>query len=264
MTKKILFLGVLVLFQILLNMANAKETERPGVSVERKQIVESKDIVVEIKASKPFVDIQEVKIWNFLEENKEDESIPELQWLAVIVSFISMIIEAVLWLMPLVAIFYLYQYREYWLSLIQGNNKPLKEAALPETLFGLDVRQESLPDDIEKTAQVLWQENHHRDAVSLLYRASLVVLIKKYRFELSAGATEEDCIRKLVLIEKQYSSEINNKNNILIAEKRIKLFKKLTKIWIAIAYAHKKPDEADFNLVCQNWAQYFINDKAVD
>ncbi|RDH84004.1 MAG: hypothetical protein DIZ80_07670 [endosymbiont of Galathealinum brachiosum] len=242
-----------------------KVDKRPAVFSERKEIEESKSIINDIISNEPFTDIKEEKIWSFEEtEKQEDIDVdPDLGWLSDAVRFISMIIEAALWLVPVLIIFYLYRYREYWLNLIQGNGLQKDEQVLPETLFGLDIRKESLPDDIEKVAQQLWQQNKYREAVSLLYRGSLSVLFKQYRFELPPGATEQDCIRQLQLNSRSGAEVEIHATDSAFVEERIERFTRLTNEWVSIAYAHRFPHDHVFSEICNDWNQYFSVNKEV-
>ena len=191
---------------VLLAMSDIDQAEKvdtaPAVSSERLDVENSKSLISEIKSKPPFVDKQHKKVWNFQDNDKDEEESssdvnPDLEWLTTLISFISMLVEAALWLIPLIVLFYLYKYRSYWLNLLQGKSFKPEVPDMPDTLFGLDIRQESLPDDIEQTARQLWQQKKYREAVSLLYRGSLVALFKQYHFELAPGATEQDCIRQI-------------------------------------------------------------------
>jgi len=234
--------------------------KRPEVSQSRKDIDDSKIVISEIMSDKPFVFIKEEKIWNFETDQKQDPELnPDMAWLTGLVSFFTMLIEAVLWVVPLIVVFYLYKYRDYWLNLIQGNSLKKDSTDLPQTLFGLDIRHESLPENIEKAASLLWQESHHREAVSLLYRGALAALFKQYRFDLPAGATEHDCIRQLESSSAKVKVSTNEKTQSDISQ-RTDQFKKLTDVWVSVAYAHRLPDKVVFDEVCNNWNHYFSED----
>ena len=228
--------------------------KRPEVSESRIDIEESKSVITDIMSKKPFVMIKQEKVWNFEKDKKQDPEInPDMGWLTELVSFITMMVEIVLWIIPVIVIFYLYRYRDYWLNIIQGKKSKNDNLELPETLFGLDIRQQSLPDDIQSEAHSLWQNSHHREAVSLLYRGSLASLFKQYRFELPAGATEHDCIRQLEINEVNLSGSLSEEKHTL----RTNQFKKLTDIWVSVAYAHRIPEQTAFYDVCNSWNRYF-------
>jgi len=252
------------LFQPAMADENDKEkslNKRPELYHERKDINESEYIINDIISKQPFVNVQEEIVWNFAEEDEQDDeetqTPPDLTWLTGFVAFISMIIEAALWITPLLAVFYLYRYRKYWLSLLRGESLKSEEILLPDTLFGLDIKRDSLPDDIENTARELWQNNKSREAVSLLYRGSIVRLFDRYRYDLPSGATEQDCIR---YVEIQYKT-INQKND--NAARQIDRFRKITRIWIEIAYAHRLPGDDIFYELCDQWNQLFVIDMAM-
>jgi len=252
------------LFQPAMADENDKEkslNKRPELYHERKDINESEYIINDIISKQPFVNVQEEIVWNFAEEDEQDDeetqTPPDLTWLTGFVAFISMIIEAALWITPLLAVFYLYRYRKYWLSLLRGESLKSEEILLPDTLFGLDIKRDSLPDDIENTARELWQNNKSREAVSLLYRGSIVRLFDRYRYDLPSGATEQDCIG---YVEIQYKT-INQKND--NAARQIDRFRKITRIWIEIAYAHRLPGDDIFYELCDQWNQLFVIDMAM-
>jgi hypothetical protein len=58
----------------------------------------------------------------------------------------------------------------------------------------LDVRPESLPDDVGTAAWALWQAGQVAAALSLLYRGTLSRLIHKFAVHITASATEGECL----------------------------------------------------------------------
>jgi len=227
-----------------------KEDWRPQLAEQPQDIMKSKEIIKEIKQVEPFVHIEKKKVWNFQQdEQKPDDMENQIAWVSDLIKFFSLIIEITLWLIPVVVLVYLYRYREYWMNLIQGIKTGAQQPDIPETLFGLDIREESLPDDIEAAALKLWQQQKARQAVSLLYRGSLSAMFKKYQFKLPPGATEDDCIRQL-----EYSSFTEDRQN---HENRLEYFRKLTQVWVAVAYAHRVPDETVFRQICEGWNRIF-------
>ncbi len=72
-----------------------------------------------------------------------------------------------------------------------------RRAALPAVVShvrDLDVRPESLPDDVGAAAWALWQAGQAPAALSLLYRGALSRLIHRYRVPITAAATEGECL----------------------------------------------------------------------
>ena len=58
----------------------------------------------------------------------------------------------------------------------------------------LDVRPESLPDDVGAAAWALWQAGQVPAALSLLYRGALSRLIHRHRVPITSSATEGECL----------------------------------------------------------------------
>jgi len=265
-SKFFLFLPYLIFFVLLFNYSQAYAADnepvdkRPDVNESRKNIEESKLVISDILSKKPFVYNKIEKIWSFKKEEKTDQQInPDMSWLTELVSFITMLVEIALWIIPVIVIFYLFRYREYWLDIIQGKKSKKDTSDIPETLFGLDIRQQSLPDDIQAEAHLLWQSTLHREAVSLLYRGALAVLFKQYRFDLPAGATEHDCIKQLERTTDNVTVSLNE-NELYRQTLLLRQFRKLTEIWVSVAYAHRIPDDVVFNEVCNNWNTHFTKD----
>ena len=141
-----IFFFMMLLKHTLVNAVEVNDAvdKRPDVSEHRQDIEDSKMVISDIISNEPFVLIKEEKIWNFEKEEKEDPEInPDIAWLTDLVGFITMLIEAALWILPLILLFYLYRYREYWLNLVQGKAFIKENVDIPDTLFGLDIRQQS-------------------------------------------------------------------------------------------------------------------------
>src|SRR5262249_48778284 len=66
----------------------------------------------------------------------------------------------------------------------------------PAALCGLDVRPESLPQDVAAAAAQLARSGNTVAALSLLYRGMLATLLHRDRIELAGGDTEFDCLTK--------------------------------------------------------------------
>ena len=110
----------------------------------------------------------------------------------------------------------------------------------PATLFGLDLRPESLPRDVEAAARALLGDGRFRAALALLYRASLSRLVGGYGLDVPRGATEGDCLRLAAKVLPAGASAY---------------FRDLTREWQGAAYAHRPP--ADGDDLCRRWSAVF-------
>ena len=130
----------------------------------------------------------------------------------------------------------IYRYR----GLIPGFKR--RESRVPETLFGLDLRPASLPDDIAASALAEVNAGRHAAALSLLYRGTLVALIRYRHIEFRSGDTEGRCLRRV-------HDRINAD-----AER---YFAQLLAAWTRAAYAGMAPDARLAEDLCRRWAQHF-------
>ncbi len=243
--------------------AGDKKNWSPVLNKQRGSIYQSKSLVSDIVSKEPFVNIEQKKIWNFESEEEDvEDMLSDFSGLNMFIKFMAMMVEAALWILPVVIVFYLYRYREHWLGVRQHHDDANDKQQLPDTLFGLDMRRKNLPKNIEEAAKELWQNKKNRESISLLYRGALMELFRQYKFELPTGATEHDCLKYI----KQ--SEIENGNNLVSNQEggteqglRIVFFEYLTQVWVKTAYAHQLPDETVFERICKDWAYNFSDGK---
>jgi len=115
-----------------------------------------------------------------------------------------------------------------------------KQQATPEVMFGLDVRPESLPDDVPTQVMALWQAGQHREALGLLYRASLSRLIEQHALAFKSSHTEAECA---ALVEARGIESLSA------------YFSRLTGIWRRLAYGHQLPDANKLQSLCETWSR---------
>jgi hypothetical protein len=156
---------------------------------------------------------------------------------------IAFIFEAGLWVLAFIALFLLIKYRDrlnlgYW-------RQQKVSTDVPDMLFGLDVREESLPDDVSAEALRLFNQNNYRAALALLYRATLAFLVKHYDFVLEKGATEGDCLR---IVTRQLQLPTQNE---------VEYFIDLTRAWQLTAYAHRNVSAQQMEALCRDWALFY-------
>ncbi len=116
-----------------------------------------------------------------------------------------------------------------------------KESA-PQTVFGMDISPASIPENPEIESLKLWQKGEHREALSLLYRAALSILIHSAAIPIHPSFTELECQKKI--------SEQAGK-------KEAHYFKKLTNCWIKMAYAHRIVTEKEHQELVEEWKEVF-------
>ena len=82
----------------------------------------------------------------------------------------------------------------------------------PTHVRDLDIRPESLPEDIGTAARVLWDRGEHRAALALLYRGMLSRLAHVHRIPIRDSSTEGDCLAlaagHLTEARREYASRV--------------------------------------------------------
>lgn len=197
--------------------------------------------VAEVLASPDFESEREVRRWRYIGKIDPAEREPHTFSDAMLnfIRFISDISQGLLWALAAVAVALIL----YALSRFAPEPRLRKQAYRPpDTLFGLDVTPESLPDDIAAAAAAAARAGRTREALSLLYRGALSALVHKYRVPLLAGYTEGDCVRAA---------------GASLPEPGVVYFRQLVGAWQAAAYAAKAPSAAGIEQLCVSWPQHF-------
>jgi len=232
--------------------SNTIETEFLANS--RKPAEDAKQTIKDVMLTDNLNDKKTVKRWvrKKIPQKKKNIDTSSLSFIDLIKNilkpialFISTLIEYSLWILIAVGLALLFYYRRLWLPLFNGKRKTIDPYKAPEIMFGMDVRAESLPNDIVTEAQKLWQAGKHRESLSLLYRGALIRLINQEKIKLEDSYTEGDVLRHA---KKQ-----------LTANKQAYL-KQLTSQWKLIAYAHRSPAESDMQQLFSNWQSDFASE----
>lgn len=77
---------------------------------------------------------------------------------------------------------------------MHGAAKLPKRFVAPSHVRDLDIRPESLPEDVGRTAAALWNRGEQRAALALLYRGLLSRLVHLHGVPIRDSSTEGDCL----------------------------------------------------------------------
>ena len=218
---------------------------------------ESKTVILEILEQDDFHKYKEVGYWrlkdrNDNEEEEESKKIP--QWLINLIKFFERfsfsgttsfanIFEIVLWTCAIIlSAFFIYRLIPYLVSMNKEYSSSTSKESVPKTLFGLDVTKESLPKNIPAETMKLWEQGDHRNALALLYRATLFHLMESKGVQFEEGFTEGECISAARSINDETMT------NYLID---------LANDWKCVAYAHLIPATEDVDKLCRQWGRLF-------
>jgi len=211
---------------------------------ERLAASKSKEVIQETMKIKELNDRKIVKYWvpkDIPKNNKQDDSFAEL--FEPFAKFMGFIIEFGLWFLLAIGLFLLFVFRDSWLGLFNRNKKIKADSyQAPEVMFGMDVRPDSIPEDVISAVKKLLDSKQTREAFSLLYRAALIKLINQDKIQLLNSHTENDVLR--VSIKK-------------ISKTKQEYLSLLTNAWKEVAYAHRNPDDNDIHHLLTSWKTEF-------
>lgn len=202
------------------------------------------------------------------EESDDNEEHPFLNWLAELLGnwishsdepstglssllTIANIIKIVLIALAIALLAYLfYQAHQWYLLNYQDLKRQLPtNTQKPESLFGFEVRENSLPENLADTVNTLWFQGAHREAIALLYRAVLTRLLHDYHFVFSDAFTEQECAE---LVERSEDE----------SHQPLKAFIwQLTRHWQSIAYAHHSISDATASSLIEQYQGLFNDER---
>jgi hypothetical protein len=114
-----------------------------------------------------------------------------------------------------------------------------EQFAAPTHVRDLDIRPESLPEDIGATARVLWDRGEHRPSLALLYRGMLSRLAHVHRIPIRDSSTEGDCVSLAAAY--------------LIQERR-EYVSRLVRVWQRSVYGREAVGTATVYALCDGFA----------
>ena len=129
----------------------------------------------------------------------------------------------------------------YVVRLVRARGLPRAPKAFvpPSHVRDLDIRPESLPDDIGAAALALWERGEQRAALALLYRGLLSRLVHVHGVPIRASSTEGEC---LVLARPR------------LAEASARYAARLVETWAAAVYGGSSPPAAAVQALCGEFA----------
>lgn len=199
---------------------------------------EAKRAAIEVMKRKEFGELKEVRVPEWLKRDapRRNRQRLDLAWLGELLApfvkgaAVAALFAAVAWV--------LWHFRARLAGLLQ----PRRKAVPLDTLFGLDIRPESLPDDVGAAAWRLWLAGEARAALALLYRGALASLVHAHGVALHAGSTEGDALRLA---------------DAALPAPGADFFARLTGAWLRLAYRHEAPEAEAARALCDGWARHF-------
>jgi hypothetical protein len=195
--------------------------------------------VERVKADPNLSQERKTRTLRWKEDNERRESSSFGQWIANFFVWLGQLSRVLVWvvggLLALALIVALYRMvRHIDARAIQ------KVDIVPTHVRDLDIRPESLPDDIGAAALEMWQRGEHRAALALLYRGLLSRLAHTHQVPIRDSTTEGDCI---ALAAKHLQAE------------RKDYVTRLIRVWQRATYGGRDPQTEEVQSLCAEFAQ---------
>ena len=173
-------------------------------------------------------------------EARPDEK-RDMSWLAGMAAFFALVAEWGLWIVVGVLVMLLMISARHWLPWMRGVTRRHKSLT-PEIESTVLEIPETLPDDVPAAARRLWAQGRPRQALALLYRASVGSMSQRADVALPPGATEAQCLRA--------------SRRMPDGEDRA-LFARMVRTWQIAAYAQRMPPTEEFESMLAQLQQRF-------
>jgi hypothetical protein len=115
-------------------------------------------------------------------------------WLLDMVRWMSEAGRGLMWLLGAIAVALLIVFAWRWMRVRADAVSGRAAVLTPSHVNDLDIRPDSLPDDIAGSARALWQRGEQRAALSLLYRGALSRLVHDHGVAIGGASTEGECV----------------------------------------------------------------------
>ena len=257
---------------LLLTIAAGPQPVQAGVATP----AQAEEQIDEVLAGDDFHQREEVSSWRLKDFESREYHFPDwfiafIEWLEGLGNdddeaeinegepgfwpLLAGIIEVLLWVTALSLVAYLlWHFRSHLREMLGYRpRRKIAPAPRPETLFGLDVRRESLPDDVTAEVLRLWHAGNQRESMGLLYRASLSNLISQFDCPFRDHHTEAECAQ---LVREEAGADPR------LQPALVQFFSVLTATWQRQAYAHRPPASTQLESLCDQWQQVFRDGEA--
>ena len=128
-----------------------------------------------------------------------------------------------------------------WLPWLRGSGRR-KEKQAPQITEEQVEMPVVLPPDVATQAGLLWDQGRPRQALALLYRASVRTLVERTGIALPPGATEAQCLRASRRLTDSTDRE---------------LFARIVRMWQYAAYGGRLPTRSDFDALASTLRQQY-------
>jgi hypothetical protein len=179
--------------------------------------------------------------WSDGGEPKRRERAGWLSWIGGLFEWIGSTSRLLMWLVIAALLGLLGLFLKRVVSGFQYTKRSRAPDA-PTHVQELDIRPESLPDEIGAAVLALWERNDHRAALALLYRSLLSRLVYMHGVPIRASATEADCLKLAV---PRLRSDVAEYTTMLV------------RVWQHAVYGAREPAADEMRALCSGFDQNF-------
>jgi len=224
-------------------MAGSVNAAEPAASAPTREQVNAE--IEKLRADPDLSGVHKQKTLRFKKDKPdpkqkaEPSSLPD--WLRNFARWMTEAGRAVVWVLAALAVALFIVGLRHWIRVRAGAVKGA-HAALPSHVRDLDIRPESLPDQIGAAAAALWQRGEHRAALSLLYRGALSRLVHQHAVPIRAASTEGECMALAAA---------------RLAPERSAFFGRLVTAWQLAVYGARLPESSSVLALCADFDTQF-------
>lgn len=176
--------------------------------------------------------------WVTKSDPAPEDTHSSLEWLVQLMGWFAQSARVVVWvavalLAGLLVIFVLRFIQE------RSPAAKLSRKVTPTHVQDLDIRPESLPDNIGTAARSLWDSGDHRAALSLLYRGLLSRLVHVHNIPIRDSSTEGDTLQLTAA---------------RLGEDKRNYVTRLVRIWQHAVYGGQQPETGSLYVLCDEFA----------
>jgi hypothetical protein len=158
-------------------------------------------------------------------------------WLAELAQWLAASGRVLMWLLGAAAVAVLVVMLRRWI-LVRAEFAMGPAPPRPSHVRDLDIRPDSLPDDIAAAARALWHRGEQRACLSLLYRGALSRLVHVHAVPIRGASTEGECVRLAART---------------LPAAGAGFFERLVQSWLLVVYGARDPDGATVLALCDEF-----------
>ena len=201
---------------------------------------EIKNAIEAVKADPSLAPEKTIRSLRWVRRSDPEPTEPRgsLQWLLDLMGWLAQSARVLVWvtvalLIGLLVVFVLRLIKERSPSMGPGRK------IIPTHVQDLDIRPESLPDNIGSAARQLWDSGDQRAALSLLYRGLLSRLVHVHNIPIRDSSTEGDTLELTAT---------------RMREDKRDYVTRLIRVWQHAVYGGRAPDSGALHGLCDEFA----------